>query len=533
MRYLWVGIVCCFIMISGCQCIKRPDSTRTAVVFTSSLQGYIEPCGCTSDPLGGLARIATVFKKFQKELKNQAILIDTGDLVFENTQPLNPADRCTEEAKAMLIMSVLHGIGLAATVTGERDLSNGKAFYDSLLQQYPVSRPGISDQKPLIIQAGQNLIGIVDLSTPEVLTSQINWLQEKGAKVIIAISQLNLSRSEAMAGLTKGLDIVLLGNSPGEAPTLPRQVSTMGPWFISAGQQGQYLGVLEFSHLDKRLPQTALTIDTSVEEKRQRLEILEQRIQLLKQQIALTTAQDKLTFLTMRLERAQQEENEIKSERPAAPQSQEPSFTFRAIPIKRDITPDPSIQAQTQAYEKKIPELTKQCESTIECPSLKAGEPSFIGAESCKSCHAAAYNVWKAAIVSKKMKSTSGQLELRQVGHSKAWATLLDVHKDQDRSCIGCHSIGFMQPGGYCKTNDVGMFKNVQCEACHGPGSLHAQTGKKEHIRGKVTEQVCRECHHVPHIPTTNSFVFNEQVQLILGPGHGETLLKRLQHRPD
>jgi hypothetical protein len=85
-----------------------------------------------------------------------------------------------------------------------------------------------------------------------------------------------------------------------------------------------------------------------------------------------------------------------------------------------------------------------------------------------------------------------------------------------------------MKPGGYCKVKDVKPFENVQCENCHGPGSLHAQTGDKKKIQRTVPESTCRSCHHVPHIPTEASFVYKDKLKIILGPGHGESLLRKL-----
>ena len=54
--------------------------------------------------------------------------------------------------------------------------------------------------------------------------------------------------------------------------------------------------------------------------------------------------------------------------------------------------------------------------------------------------------------------------------------------------------------------SDVGFRKEVQCESCHGPGSIHAQSGNKKAIKNP-TEETCRGCHHVPHIQSFESFI--------------------------
>jgi len=204
-------------------------------------------------------------------------------------------------------------------------------------------------------------------------------------------------------------------------------------------------------------------------------------------------------------------------------------FQVQAIPIRREIPADAQIGEQLKKYEESLASLSAACEENVVCPKAKAGEPQFVGANACKSCHQAAYDVWTKSVYLIDGEDEQGNKIKRNVGHSKAWQTLTEKKKEVDRTCIGCHSVGFQLPGGYCKASEVAEFKNVQCESCHGAGSLHAKSGDKKLIRKQVSESTCRGCHHVPHIPTTESFVYEEKVQKILGPGHGEAFLQKLK----
>ena len=58
-----------------------------------------------------------------------------------------------------------------------------------------------------------------------------------------------------------------------------------------------------------------------------------------------------------------------------------------------------------------------------------------MGSEACQSCHAEAYAWWK---------STK---------HGRAYATLENVHKEFNLSCVGCHVTGYNQPGGSTVTH--------------------------------------------------------------------------------
>ena len=67
--------------------------------------------------------------------------------------------------------------------------------------------------------------------------------------------------------------------------------------------------------------------------------------------------------------------------------------------------------------------------------------------------------------------------------------------------------------------------KNVQCEVCHGPGSLHAakpEQGEDPDCEADAATS-CLACHHPPHVHT---FDANAKMADILGPGHGRPLPK-------
>jgi hypothetical protein len=64
--------------------------------------------------------------------------------------------------------------------------------------------------------------------------------------------------------------------------------------------------------------------------------------------------------------------------------------------------------------------------------------------------------------------------------------------KDSTAGCVGCHVLGFNQPGGYKDQASSKNLAGVQCESCHGMGSTHDAFSATPR---KVTEQTCRICH--------------------------------------
>ncbi len=91
--------------------------------FTTSVQGYVEPCGCTTEPLGGLPRLASVVKSG----RTARALVDTGNLLF----PTHGVDDVTREQhvlKAHVIARAYRSLGAIGLNVGAADLTVGTEF---------------------------------------------------------------------------------------------------------------------------------------------------------------------------------------------------------------------------------------------------------------------------------------------------------------------------------------------------------------------------------------------------------------------
>ena len=89
--------------------------------------------------------------------------------------------------------------------------------------------------------------------------------------------------------------------------------------------------------------------------------------------------------------------------------------------------------------------------------------------------------------------------------HASAFKALADKQSDKNAECIVCHVTGYNLTGGYPENAD--NLKNVTCEGCHGPGSLHMSAkkdDKKKMINGKPGEKLCRSCHNEKQSPKFN-----------------------------
>lgn len=142
-----------------------------------------------------------------------------------------------------------------------------------------------------------------------------------------------------------------------------------------------------------------------------------------------------------------------------------------------------------------------------------AAAADYVGVKVCTKCHDAQGESWAGTAHAK----TFEVLKPGVRGDEKKRAKL-DPAKDytKDKDCVGCHSTGFGQPGGYALGEDPGgpqRLGAVGCEACHGPGSgfrdLHSKAEKKLKQTSEATprktlvatgqnfdyEKACASCH--------------------------------------
>jgi hypothetical protein len=102
----------------------------------------------------------------------------------------------------------------------------------------------------------------------------------------------------------------------------------------------------------------------------------------------------------------------------------------------------------------------------------KPGDPSYIGTARCKKCHEDAYKVWAGS------------------KHSHAYQTLVDAKNPSNRQfdpeCIVCHTVGYGYQSGFVDAVKTPLLKDVGCESCHGPGSLHASNPENPEWRKRL-----------------------------------------------
>jgi hypothetical protein len=140
--------------------------------------------------------------------------------------------------------------------------------------------------------------------------------------------------------------------------------------------------------------------------------------------------------------------------------------------------------------------------------SLKVYAGSYVGAEVCASCHSG--SVMPDVVTS-----------WQETGHATKLEDFYFMYSEERDYCIGCHSTGYNEADSAAgfddlakqagwdpatgslvkwlkdnnwtvediKASPMGKLINIQCEACHGPGSVHTKAKSFE-------AGVCLQCHY-------------------------------------
>ena len=132
------------------------------------------------------------------------------------------------------------------------------------------------------------------------------------------------------------------------------------------------------------------------------------------------------------------------------------------------------VKAFEDSFNEKQRKIQKERAAEVGKNTSNESPDRFLGADLCMRCHQAEGEQWK---------STS---------HAVAWKTLTDGGNDTKVECVGCHVVGYRKPGGFQSAADAAKLANVQCENCHGMGTMHESFANPKRT---VTEQTCVECH--------------------------------------
>jgi hypothetical protein len=502
-----------------------PGNERRATIFyTAGIGGTLEPCGCTSDPLGDVARFTGVVRRAGGA--DRVMLVDAGNLLYPSAS-VDAARAEGADLRATFLAKEMSKLPFAGAALGEFDVARG-------LERVSPKRLAANLRPPAeakilapsaVRTVGGIKIGVFGLADPK-LARALGWqsedpaavaekeatrLRAQGAEIVVVVGAFERSLARQVAR-TGAVDLLVVGQNTDDGMA---RADRVGDTFIVApADELERVGRIDL--VVREAPGGRVRLVDAGGEAAREIEraSLEKRGTQIDAELARFAADKEADPAFVAQKRAEREEITVRLRELAAgfaPPTTGSYFLNQLIPLRRVLPRDPQLASALRKLDQQVGAANlRKAEPP---PAAPDGRATFVGDAACVSCHKPAMTFWKTTV------------------HARAWKTIVDDGKTGFGDCVSCHVTGFGEIGGSSLGHVKGL-TNVQCETCHGPGSLHVKAEGLEEppaVRLSTPESTCVRCHNEKH---SDTFAFAAYMRDVLGPGHGAQARKKLGPGP-
>jgi len=370
------------------------------LIHSNDVLGEIEPCGCRTNPTGGMIRKERLLESLlEGRTRDQLLQLDSGDLFF-STQEIPDTLRGQTEIQALALARSLRITGLRAFVPGEKDFALGTAFFERLRTESGAKALAANLEKKtksgwkrwldadhtftLHSTGGRvhrvAVIGLIGakIRLPKGLraTSPVpmlrQWISQnrKKADWLVALTHQGFDEDLQLARNIPGMDFIIGAHSQSYLQE-PRVVESGGrrTSIHQCSFRNQAVGAIEL----KAPPESRM--------------------------LALEAALD-------------------------PPADQPPGELQKLVAETRS-----RIAEANREQEKKISALVQAAQ--------KEGIPKFQTFAKCADCHFKQFDFW------------------RNTPHARAYEALVKAGQHQNLECLSCHSVGLNDPEGYSRLHQL------------------------------------------------------------------------------
>jgi hypothetical protein len=498
---------------SGAQA-NGAGAKHLTIFYTAEVHGTLEPCGCTSDPLGDLARYAALVRGAARS--GPVLLVDGGGLSYPESS--GAKEKMANDLRARFLGRALGELAPFAAGLGEIDLKGGRQVVPSRLA---VNLSGSTAVAPSVLKTVAGVrVGIFGVADPALAGElgaksedpvgaakrEVARLRQAGAELVVALAPVDKPLARRLAR-SAAPDIVVLGRQVGNGQARAEQLGTT--FLVAAADELQRVGRLDITWrgagplVDAGGPEAAALRRVEIDQAAARLDE------------ALKTwskgGGDPAFIAAKRRERAALAVERKGLDAPWSPPATGSYFTNQLIPLRRSLARDAKVAAEMRHLDGEVAAINLR--NAAPPAPREPGRAYYVGDAKCGGCHDKALTFWKTTV------------------HATAWRTLVEGGKENDYRCTGCHVTGYAQVGG-SSLGHTDHLRDVQCEVCHGPGSTHvAEKGLEDPsaVQRDTPASTCTGCHTTQH---SDTFQYEAYLRDILGPGHGANARAKLGDGP-
>jgi hypothetical protein len=166
-------------------------------------------------------------------------------------------------------------------------------------------------------------------------------------------------------------------------------------------------------------------------------------------------------------------------------------YAGRSVPLEKQIRDDPSVVALVGELKAEMgrAEAAEQQARDVEYRNQQKVD-RYLGAGICARCHQAEFERWSAS------------------AHASAWKSLSDLGMETNEECVTCHVTGWGVETGFFSPRIAPDLTGVQCESCHGMGTLHGTSPDRTGGAGR-----CSTCHDQANSPNFDLDAYMQKIK--------------------
>jgi hypothetical protein len=468
------------------------DKPAIAILVSGEMHGYVEPCGCSLDQLGGLARRADLLRQIS-DRRWPVTALDVGGLVNNPTrqQAKFKFDMALKSLADMRYAGVAMGLEelqlsfdfLARPAEPPFLCSNVVLFGDATIAGGPVPFR--------VVKVGGIKVGVTAVFGPSLKDEVVPGAQEGAPKdfevlepvaslkkalaalkaekpdLLILLSHARFDETKKIAANFPQFDIVISAGGPEDPDPRPKFLGEK-TLLVAPGQKGKHVPVVGW------YPKAA---------------------------------KDRLKYELVDLDDKRFRD---------APQIVEHMRFYQELLKERNL-------------------VAREPDIDDPRPTPRLDANPFVGAKVCGECHKSALEVWETT----KHAHATETLKTGRPGDKKPW-----IDRLYDPECVACHVTGWDPKKivgyktGYKGEQATPHLLGQQCENCHGPGGRHTElerllaknkgkaaddevaAWRKYHRLSKKTAfDLCVKCHDGDNDPHFKTETFDSYWEQIAHPG--------------
>ncbi len=440
----------------------RPDAREAAgpivpmreLVFavTGEVRGEVEACGCPTTPYGGFARRARLVEALRSQ-GPPVFHVDAGEMLVKG---LHTEPDAARRARARAVLDVSAAVGLDAWAGSAVDLMPGGL--DALRAAGALAANWGGALPPTrVVDRGGVRVGFLGLGAPPDDAPRVAPVEaaraaieaSPPADVWVALSNLSAADNVTIAEEVAAVRVVFA--TSGDRLDAPR--ATRGAPVIEAADRGRYVNV------------TRVALGTSTD-----------RPWELEEHGPLRDLSKK---------RAEPGARPDRPDVVAARARAEAALAGRNV-VHTELIPLGSTWDGASDADEALTRFRSSLATTAaEAAAARPERSGYAGASACLNCHEhkQRYTLW-----------------LYDPHARSAWEALVSRGEADNPDCVACHSTGWGRPGGFGELTpeQIGRWKSVQCEACHGPLAAHPNGSARPVPPGP---EMCLGCHDEANSP--------------------------------